>query len=137
MNHWDLLLAGVTGAVGFLVALALHRALVAVAPRTRWRRQSARIEALVIELVRLQHDVLLCEQELAELVDRCPSPERQRFAERVRDIAHSLAPLLLEQLRRFGLVAPPPTLAAPMAPEPGPEPGHVVVANEDRWGDES
>jgi hypothetical protein len=136
----DVVLGAVVGTVTFccwwlckVVGSYAHR-------RLRWRRLNDQLLLLLHDLVSLHNAVLLTEQRIAELVEGAPGPEVRRFAKRMVELAGALSPLVLAQIRRFGLVAPPPS-EPPKAAEPIIDAEHVATADEreqehDAWGDE-
>ena len=86
------------GALGFSALWLCSRILTSPGFRRRFSQR----------LVRAKNDVLLIELEVAELTEALEPEERQRWARDAVALAASVPPLVMAQIRRFGLAEPPP-----------------------------
>jgi hypothetical protein len=97
------------GAVGFLVALLGSRMTRSAKRRVQFTNANDKLMGAIHDLVRLKSEVVVCEMEIQEHLDTMPI-DRARWVNEMRQIAHSIPPLVLLQLKRFGLAEPPPEL---------------------------
>ena len=131
----DVLLGAVVGTIVFCCWWLLHRLGGAAHRRLKWLRWGDRALVLADRVMHCHASLLAAEQELAAHIEDAPNHELRAFAARLWGVAAAVPPLLLAQLHRFGLVEPPPAEPPVVAPEPGPEPEHVVVVEGEDEGD--
>ena len=131
----DVLIGAIVGTVTFCCWWLLHRLGTVAHRRLRWLRWGDRALVLAHRVMVAHAELLAAEVDLTSHIEDAPNHELRAFAVRVRDVAAAVPPLLLGQLHRFGLVEPPPAEPPVVAPEPGPEPEHVVVVDGEDKGD--
>lgn len=90
----------------FFLARLTGRLLDVTRAQARMRSQNERMLGLIHQLVELENQKLLVEQELSEIVEREPV-ELAPWHRRVKQIVAGLPPLVVEEMRRFGLALPP------------------------------
>ena len=111
------------GSIGMCLMWLGKRLVTAAHVRQQFRDANENLVCKVQELVRAQNEVLLLELEVQELVEKVGPKERSKWLEHMRDIAHSVPPMVLLQLERFDLAKPPPPAALP-------DMSHVVQATD-------
>jgi hypothetical protein len=118
------------GMLGFLVCMLGKRLAKGAVIKEQHRRANDRVMELIHSLARAKNDVMLIEMEIQEALETLPV-DRARWLVEMRQLAHSVPPLVLAQIKRFGLWEPPPDLAGTVSPNPPPGTG-VLPASTSR-----
>lgn len=117
------------GAIAFLLCYLAVRLVKAPGLRRQFDDVNERLIEATQRLVRAKNDVVLIEIEIAELVEKVEPETRRRWVRELTAVAHALPVMVMQQLKRFGLIEPPPE--EPPAPQPwsppsAPPPSHVI-----------
>lgn len=94
------------GALGFLVMEISKRVVRAAHVKEQHRRANDRLVLLIHDLVRLKNEVLLTEVEIQEVMETLPI-DKARWAVEMKQLADTVPPMVLAQIKRFGLYEPP------------------------------
>ena len=140
MEFSDFVFAFVAGCAGYLMVHVVVKATDGSRIKARFRNQNERVLGLVHQLVDLNNDKALLEAELAHILEKEPV-DRALWIARMRELADTVPPVVLAQLRRFGLAEPPPEQASveiprletgtvPSSPE---QPARENVVAIDAW----
>lgn len=108
------------GGIGVLIFHLGVRLTKAASLRVQFGDANEDLVVKMQELVRAKNEVLLLELDITELVEKAGPLERARWIQRMRELAHALPPMVLQQVRRWNLAEPPPE-------PPEQEPAPVVV----------
>ena len=133
---FNLVLPAVFAALFFVLIELGKRLVLAAHVRQQFRDANDQVIEKIQALVRAHNEVLMLELEITELIEKVQPVERARWVIRMKELADSVPPAVLLQIRRFGLAEPPLPLAA--SPQEGRLPessvtGTSKVTSIDAW----
>ena len=106
-GNWGwIMLAAFAGVAAFILSAVVGKALHYSRPQSRFRAQNERLMQLFHHRVELENEALVVDQEIAQIVES-ESVDKAYWIQRVQQISASLAPMVREQIERFGLAKPP------------------------------
>lgn len=108
------------GALAFMLMELGKRLVRGAVVKEQHRQANDKLLALIHDLVRTKNEVVIIEVAIQEVLETMPVDRARWFLE-MRQLAHSVPPLVLAQVKRFGLYEPPPEIAPPP-----PQPHHAV-----------